>query len=303
MYHRLACAVLCVLAVNAHAGTPIQESRPLAARGELTIDNLRGRIQVRAWDRDEVRIEGTLGEGVERLDITGDASDLAVRVRYPRRAGGMGVFKGADRSEPTELRLTVPRRVSLAIDSVSADVDVEGVAGGELAIDAVSGSVRAVGAPSDADIETVSGDIMATLNSPKVDIDSVSGDLVLRGRLDGEVSVETVAGDVDIDVHDAVRVRSLKAAAVSGDVRVRAALAAGGAMEFETVSGDVTLQLPRTTSTRVEASSFSGSLSATGARVDTPQRGPGRSIDHRYGSGDGRIEIETFSGDARVVLE
>ena len=303
MTHRLACAVLCAFAAQAHAGTPINETRPLDARGDVTIDNVKGRIEVRAWDRNEVRIEGTLGAGVERLEISGDASDLAVRVRYPNRGGGLGVFKGGERKEPTDLRVTVPRRVNLGIDAVSADVDVEGVAGGELAIDAVSGSVRAVGAPSDADIESVSGDVTATLNSREVDIDTVSGTLVLRGRLDGDVSIETVAGDVDVDVHDGVHVRSLSVASVSGDVRVRTALAAGGAMEFESVSGDIDLHLPRATSTRLEASTFSGGLSATGARVDTPEHGPGRSIDHRYVSGEGRIELETFSGDARVVIE
>ena len=92
-------------------------------------------------------------------------------------------------------------------------------------------------------------------------------------------------------------------ASVSGDVRVRTALAAGGAMEFESVGGDIDLRLPRATSTRLEASTFSGGLSATGARVDTPEHGPGRSIDHRYGSGEGRIEMGTFSGDAGVVIE
>lgn len=302
MTHRLATAVLCALAFQAHAGTPIQETRPLDGRGELTVDNIKGSIHVRAWDRDEVRIEGTLGQGVERLEITGDASDLMVRVRYPNRSG-LGVFSGNDRSEPTDLRLTVPRRISIAIDSVAADVDVEGLGGGELAIDSVSGSVRAVGAPTQADIESVSGDITATLNSDDVDIDTVSGTLTLRGRLGGEVSMETVAGDVDVEVHPQSQLRNLSAASVSGDLRVRTALATGGTMEFESVSGDVDLHLPRGTSARLQASSFSGSLNATGARVEKPTHGPGSSLEHRYGTGEGRIEMETFSGDARVVVE
>lgn len=302
MTHRLATAVLCALAFQAHAGTPIQETRPLDGRGELTVDNIKGSIHVRAWDRDEVRIEGTLGQGVERLEITGDASDLMVRVRYPNRSG-LGVFSGNDRSEPTDLRLTVPRRISIAIDSVAADVDVEGLGGGELAIDSVSGSVRAVGAPTQADIESVSGDITATLNSDDVDIDTVSGTLTLRGRLGGEVSMETVAGDVDVEAHPQSQLRSLSAASVSGDLRVRATLATGGTMEFESVSGDVDLHLPRGTSARLQASSFSGSLNATGARAEKPTHGPGSSLEHRYGTGEGRIEMETFSGDARVVVE
>src|SRR5690606_6082935 len=72
----LACAPL-------FAGTPINETRPLDARGRIDIENLKGRIEVRAWDRNEVRITGTLGDGVEKLVIDGDRQDLEVRVEYP----------------------------------------------------------------------------------------------------------------------------------------------------------------------------------------------------------------------------
>lgn len=301
MRHALACIALAA-ACHAHAATPIDETRPLDARGALTIENVKGAIQVRAWDRAEVRIEGTLGDGVEKLDITGDARALSVRVRYPNRGGGLGVFTGGDRSGPSTLRLMVPLRAALNVEAVSADVDVEGLADNEWSIDSVSGDVRAVGAPKQAEIESVSGDITATLNSDDVDLNTVSGRVLLRGRLGGAVDVETVAGDVDIDVHPQSRVRTLSGAAVSGDQRVRAALAADGAMEFESVSGDITLQLPRDTSARVEANTFSGDLDVAGARTHRAEHGPGRSVDHRFGNGNGSIEIETFSGDARVTI-
>ena len=90
----LACAPL-------FAGTPINETRPLDPRGRIDIDNVKGRIEVRAWDRNEVRITGTLGDGVEKLVIDGDRNDLEVRVEYPQRMGG---WRG-DRSGPTILVL------------------------------------------------------------------------------------------------------------------------------------------------------------------------------------------------------
>ena len=43
------------------AATPISESRALDPRGRVEIENLKGRIEVRAWDRPEVKIEGSLG--------------------------------------------------------------------------------------------------------------------------------------------------------------------------------------------------------------------------------------------------
>ena len=81
------------------------------------------------------------------------------------------------------------------------------------------------------------------------------------------------------------------------------ALAPGGEVRAETVSGDIRLVLPRNLSARVEASSFSGGLSAPGAKARKEGFGTGSSLNHRYGNGDGEIHIETFSGDAEVVLE
>ncbi|MHB8912991.1 MAG: hypothetical protein ACYC42_10185, partial [Lysobacter sp.] len=51
------------------AATVINQSRPLDPRGRIEIENLKGRIEVRAWDRTEVRITGSLGDGVEKLEI------------------------------------------------------------------------------------------------------------------------------------------------------------------------------------------------------------------------------------------
>lgn len=286
-------------ALPAIAATPIDETRPLDADGRLQVENLKGLIEVRAWDRPEVRIQGQLGEGVERLEIEGDRRSLEVRVKYPNR---VGVWGGRDRSEPTELRLMVPLQAALAIDGVAARIDVQGIASRELSIDSVSGDVTVVGAPRQAGIETVSGDQRLTLNSREVDADSVSGDIELTGRLDGEVGVETVSGNVRVEVVES-RLRDFSSATVSGDVRVRTALAPGADVSMESVSGDLELHLPRDTSASVRAESFSGTLAAPDAEIQRPRHGPGASLRHRYGGGEATIDIETFSGDATLRMD
>jgi hypothetical protein len=283
---------------SAFAATPIDQTRSLQPDGRVQIDNLKGRIQVRGWNRNEVHITGSLGEGVEKLVIEGSGDHLVVRVQYPKQ---MGTWR-SDRTGPTDLLLQVPLRASLDIDSVSADVDVDGVASGDLSIDSVSGDIVAAAAPRNADIDTVSGDLRVTLNSSDVRVETVSGDVQLRGRLDGSVHGETVSGNLSVD-SSGKRLRRLSAGTVSGNVVVRAGLADGGEIKAETVSGDIHLRMPRTLSARVEASSFSGSLKAPGARVDKEEFGPGSSLGHRYGSGSASIHLETFSGDADLTLE
>jgi hypothetical protein len=288
----------CVTSPLLLAATPIDQTRPLDARGKVEIDNLKGRIQVRAWNRNEVRITGSLGEGVEKLVVEGQGDHLLVRAQYPKQ---IGAWRG-DRTGPTNLQLQVPLRADLDIQSVSADIDIDGVAPGELGIDTVSGRVVVAAAPDHADITTVSGDVQATLNSSDVKVETVSGDASLSGRLKGQVHGETVSGRLSIDSAGQA-VRRLSAATVSGETTLKVGLVDGGEVRAETVSGDIRLRVPKTLSARVSAKSFSGDLKAPGAKVQKEEFGPGSSFEQRYGSGAGEIHLETFSGDATVDLQ
>jgi DUF4097 and DUF4098 domain-containing protein YvlB len=281
------------LAPPAVAATPIDETRRLDPRGEIEIENLKGRIEVRTWNRPEVAIRGSLGDGVERLRIEGEGSKLEVRVEYPRNGRG---------TEPTTLLLTVPTLASVDIESVSADVDVAGSAGERLEIESVSGAVSAVGAPAQADIESVSGDLRLNLNSRSVSLESVSGGITLRGKVSGEIAVETVSGDIDVDSRGQA-LRRVDSSSVSGNADIRTGLADGGRLRAESVSGDIRVRAPKALSARVRGESFSGSLEAPDARINRSRHGPGSDFQHTYGAGSGEISLETFSGDARLELE
>lgn len=285
-----------LLAPSALAQTAINETRPLDARGRVDISNVKGRIEVRAWERNEVQVTGTLGKGVERLDIDGSGSQLSIEVRYPRSSGW-----GGGKTGPTDLVVMVPVRADLDIESVAASVQVSGVASGELSINSVSGSVVVAAAPRKADVETVSGNATLTLNSDDVDVTTVSGNILLRGRLSGDIDAETVSGRIEVNVNGE-RVRDLSASTVSGRAEITTALAPGGKISLESVSGDLLLRLPRDVSAQVSGESFSGSLKATGVTIEK-RRGPGSSFSTTYGGGSGRVSVETFSGSAEVRVE
>lgn len=293
----IAAALLAAIA-PAFAATPINETRALDARGRVEIENLKGRIEVKAWDRNEVKVTGSLGDGVERLVVDGGGNRLRIEAKYPD-----GNWGRKDRTGPTTLIVQVPLQASLDIESVAASVDVRGVAPPELEIESVSGDVVFAGAPGRASIETVSGNQALTINSSgDVSSDSVSGEVVLRGRMKGRVDVETVSGNVQVDSRGEP-LRGFSAESVSGDVTARIGLASGGEVRGETVSGDFTLHMPRALSAQVRAESFSGSLRAQGAKVDKEEFGPGSSLRTRYGSGAGEIRVETFSGDFTLSLD
>lgn len=286
-------ALAYLAALPALAGTPIDQTRPLEPRGRIEIENLKGRVEVRAWDRQEVKVTGTLGDGVEKFSLEGDRGNLRIEVKYPSRSG---------KTEPTVLIVQVPTLADLEIETVSADIDVHGIASRELSLESVSGDITANGAPREARVESVSGDVRLVLNSGDVSVDTVSGELSLQGRLNGEVSMESVSGNLRLD-NLGERLRKLSAGTVSGDMDLKLGLQDGGEIRTESVSGDLLLRLPRDLSAEVSGESFSGDLSAPGARIQREEFGPGSSFQTRYGAGKGDVRIETFSGDATLRLQ
>ena len=128
-------ALAWVAAFPVAAATPIDQTRPLDPRGRVEIDNLKGRVEVRAWDRPEVKISGSLGAGVEKLSVDGDRSALRIEVKYPHRANN---------TEPTVLVVQLPLQAELEVSTVSANIDVHGVAPRELSLESVSGDIVVV---------------------------------------------------------------------------------------------------------------------------------------------------------------
>lgn len=301
MVSRLILLAALVAASPAFAATAINQVRPLAADGHVSIDNLKGRVIVRAWDRPEVRITGSLGEGVEKLVVEGDASDLRIEVRYPRNSGGWFGWGGGDsRSEPTLLEISVPAKASVSVDAVSADVDVAGTGGRRLSLASVSGDVLVRGARADeANFESVSGDVDVEVDSASVAAETVSGDLLVTGRIGGRVSLDTVSGDATLV---AGAVERLSLSTVSGDGHLSAGLAASGNITADSVSGNVDLVLPRETSARLQIETFSGGISSPVGRVQTEEYGPGKSLEAKLGAGSGSIRLESFSGNVRVTV-
>lgn len=286
----------------AFAGTAIDETRPLAADGQVRIENIKGKIIVRTWARPQVRVTGSLGKGVEKLHISGDARALDIVVKYPNSRGGWNLWGRDDkRTEPTILEVTLPQRASVDVDSVSADVDVQQVAGRKLEVSSVSGSVLVTASsPGEASFENVSGDTTLKITTAKVQAQSVSGDLRLQGGLTGDVDLESVSGNIELAAKALDR---LEISTVSGDASVRTGLRPSGKIKGETLSGDLQISLPRSTGAKLHVESFSGDITSASGHVDREEHGPGKSLDATLGDGRGRIDLESFSGDVRINLE
>jgi hypothetical protein len=232
-------------------GTPFQEtvdeSRPLAANGELSLENTNGSVRLAAWDEARVRIEAVKHAASERaleelkVEIVGEGDRLTVRTRHPRPRwiGGSG---------RVDYRVSVPRGVRARVRNVNGRVEVDGVAG---AVEAgtVNGSVEVTGAGSEVEASAVNGGVeveMARVDpSGRSRLSTTNGSirLTLPRDASAEIEARTVNGSIgcDFDVADARKTRR----------RLEGRIGAGGArFDLGTVNGSVHVDrgLPATAS-------------------------------------------------------
>ena len=92
----------------------------------------------------------------------------------------------------------------------------------------------------------------------------------------------------------------LEAGRVPGDRGCNLGLAPRARIGVGTMRGDVTLQVPADVSARIEASTFSGSIRSDIGTVEEEEHGPGSSLKATAGSGQGSINLESFSGDIEL---
>ena len=130
----------------------------------------------------------------------------------------------------------------------------------------------------------------------KLSANSVSGDVEVNGAGD-EVRARSVSGDVKLE---RLRSPAVTATSVSGDVDVGIdALTGAGDLRFTSVSGNVSLQLPRSLDADITLKTVSGELDSD---FQLTLRGAmsRRSLNGRIGRGGRELYLTTVSGDVRL---
>ncbi len=269
--------------VPAAAGQNVDETRPAARDGVVTISILAGSVKVEGWTRDEIHVTGTLEQGVERLEISAAGRRTRIETVLPDNC----------RRCEADLVIQVPAGSRVEVKTVSAGIDASGLSG---ALDAhtVSGGIRVSGSPSDLRAESVSGALDLDTGRNAVDARSVSGRITLRSQA-ASLHASTVSGRLEVHAGDLERGSF---GTVAGAVRVEAGVAPQGRIDVETVTGAVTLALPPGIAADFHVATFSGTVENAFGPAAELSRGvvPGTELAFSTGGGGGRISVETFSG-------
>ena len=275
--------------------TPIQLQHAASATAKISISNIAGSVNVTAWDRDAVQVSGELGQGAKPLQITGNDEHLTIKVEA-RGDSGWFNFGRDDKMSPSTLEVNVPRAASLDVNVISAPLVVDGLVGGNIKINAISGSARIHARIPSLEVNSVSGNIELSGHADQASLQTVSGQ-ILAPALGSNAKLQTISGRIQAGGGPW---QKLSLSTVSGDVQLTGGLTAGGDADIDSMSGDVQWRLPADTSATLHASSFSGDLRSDFGTPIQARHGPGSSLDTKLGAGNGKIHIETFSGDLRL---
>lgn len=288
---------LTVSTVPAFADTTINQTHALSAHATLNVNNVAGAVIVHTWNQPEVRITGTLGHNAGKLQISGDANDLTIKIKRPCEHGS-GWFQWGDGCSmgPTTMILTVPSGVHLQVQTVSAHIQADGLDGGEIDAKSVSGNIIIDAHSPDMEINSVSGDVHLTGDAGKASVTTVSGEISVA-RVDHAAIMQSVSGDV----HAAGGpLDQASMTSVSGDVYLDGSLTRNATVDLHSMSGDIHLTLSGQPDANLTATSFSGDINSDWGKVVQPQYGPGSSLNTKIGNGDGSITLKSFSGDVDI---
>ena len=183
---------LSAVAAIAAASQPIDQHLPADPHGTVEINNTAGLIHAEGWDKPEVQISGELGGSSEKLDVQQQGSTITIRVLA---RGGMQLSRS-----DSELYVKIPAGNSLRVSAVSADVDVSGITGDQR-LQSVSGDMQTEAAGADVTLKSISGNLRVRgKKAPlRLAVSTVSGNATVLD-LGGELELDTVSGDVDIDM-------------------------------------------------------------------------------------------------------
>jgi hypothetical protein len=242
----------------------------------LAVRLVAGHVDVVTTDGDAARVEVTEVED-EPLQVSLD-DDGRLVIRHARLtwSGILGWLRVERRR--AVVSIAVPSQCDTSIGVVSADAVVAGVHGkvdvrcvsGDIVLDEVTGKVAA---------ESVSGDVEARALAGSIALKSVSGGLTVVDGAPEKVRIDSVSGDVALDLHSAGGV----------DITVN------------TVSGDVTVRVPTQSGLTVDMLSTSGHLDSAFDELQTDDRPGVHRLRGSVGDASGRLRGRTVSGSLALL--
>jgi DUF4097 and DUF4098 domain-containing protein YvlB len=250
--------------------------------GHIEFDSYAGRIAVRSWDRNDVRIRARHGNSV-RVDI--EHTGNAIQVEPVSRRGLAG---------PVDFDVTVPRSFGIEIDAINVEIDIADV-NGDIHAETVNGNVNLRGVAGRIHAETTQGKVIIRDSRGTLQAETVNEGIEITNHT-GDLDAESINGSITLT---GIRAGVVSAETVNGSVQYDGEIRDGGRYNLSTHNGTITMVVPQGTNATVSVDTYQGELDA-----DFPIELRGRAGHDRMsftiGNGGARLELSSFGGNIRL---
>jgi len=277
----------------------------LAKDGEVILYNVSGSVEVKTWDKGEVKIDATkisrastLSKAKENaaeveIIVEKEGDSLRIETKYPERKRR----RWGEDSLNVSVRYTlmIPAKAAAKIAVTSGNVDLEGV-GGMAKVTTTSGRVELRKASQDVDLDVVSGGIDVQDVTGNAYLHTISGSIRAE-RIKGSIKATVVSGNInlkDVSEADTVEVKM-----TSGTVSYEGRIRSGGRYTLTNHSGSVEMIVPASSGFEFEAKTFSGRI-YTDFEVRVSGEISKRKLSGVVNDGGAVVELTTFSGNIHL---
>ena len=183
----------------------------------VSIENHRGAIEVRMWDRGEVEISARIEAGSdEMLEATNismrkQGGNIAIETEYEDNGGSgldrlLDLVTSSNSSTPAVYyRIQMPASSRLDIDDHESEISVRGLRN-NAAVSTHEGSIT---------LRDIAGAVNIDTHEGRVDVNGLRGPLQIDTH-ESDISIDNLEGPLEIDAHDPF----LRAMNIQGDVQI-----------------------------------------------------------------------------------
>jgi hypothetical protein len=296
---------------NAIAGEKIDRSLKTTSNGKVSIDVQSGQVNIKVWDKKEVKVVGELDDDAEGYQFeTNDNGRVVFKVHMPKQKWGSWKDDGS------KLTFWIPVKNNLKFEGVNVDVKAKGLRGdarintvngdidasdinGRIGLGTVNGKIKSSGLKGDINLSTVNGEILDTDSEGELEIETVNGDIETDSKVN-ELTINNVNGDIDLNLK---AIKEIEISTVNGDIDLRADLTDMKKLQITTVGGDTDVKFVGEVSAEFNIEAHSGGdidNDLTSDKVRKDKYGPGESLKFTVGGGKAEVEISTVNGDIRI---
>jgi hypothetical protein len=271
----------------------------LAKGGHVSLDNISGSIEVKSWNKAEVKIDAlktsrasSLSQAKEnaaevKIVVKKEGNTLRIKTEYPKRRGS----RRRRSSVSVHYKLWVPSKASVRIDSISGSVEMENI-GGEVKVDVTSGSVTINKAAKGVDCDIISGNLKLQDIEGDAYLKTVSGKIKVE-RIKGSIEAETTSGG--IEMRKVTGAKTIRGKVLSGSIVYDGDINPNGRYTLQTHSGSIRMFISSGSGFELEAKTFSGRIESD-FDITLSGKLSKKKIKGVVNKGGAYMKLSTFSG-------